>query len=302
MEGNGVHAFKWVNAQGEYVYVKYKWTPQQARRNFTAAEASAKQAQDIQHATTDLYDAIRRGDYPAWELSVQVLPAADLDKFDFYPLDPTKIWPEDKLPSVKVGRMVLNRIPKNFFEEVEQAAFSPGTLVPGIEPSEDRLLQGRLFSYHDTQRHRIGANFQRVPVNAAQAPVNSTNQDGAFSNRGTGSEVNYQPSASQPEFKEAPGQKLSSAPLSGRTQQEGIAKTLNFAQAGETYRSFSEAEKANLIATLSGELSQVKNTEVVKRMVSYFYRADADYGKRLIAALKLNAAEVVGLANTLTVR
>lgn len=295
MEGNGVHAFKWVNAQGEYVYVKYKWVPQQTPRNFTAAEAAAMQAKDIQHATSDLYDAIRKGDYPAWELQVQVIKASELDKFDFYPLDPTKIWPEKLVPSVKVGRMVLNRIPNNFFEEVEQAAFSPGTLVPGIEPSEDRLLQGRLFSYFDTQRHRMGANFQRVPVNAARVPVNSTNQDGALSNRGTSSEVNYQPSARQPELREAPGMQYSRAALSGSTQQAGITKTLNFAQAGETYRGFSETEKANLIANLAGDLSQVTDSKVVHRMVSYFYQADTDFGQRLIKALKLNPTAVTAL-------
>ena len=175
MDGFGVHAFKWVNAQGQVTYVKYKWTTMQGVKTFSREEIGAMQAKDFSYATTDLYTSIGKGEYPTWELSVQMLKPEDLDKFDFNPLDATKIWPENLAPSTKIGKMTLNRMPANFFDETEQSAFSPGTLVPGIEPSEDKLLQGRVFSYFNTQRYRIGANFQQLPVNAPKVAVANHN-------------------------------------------------------------------------------------------------------------------------------
>ena len=142
MNGFGVHAFKWINKAGNVKYVKYTWKSQQGVRGLTAAEAAKVQADDVAHATKDLYDNIAAGKFPSWDLFVQVLDPTELDKFDFNPLDATKIWPEAIAPLRKVGRMTLNRIPDNFFEVTEQSAFSPGNLVPGVEASEDRLLQG----------------------------------------------------------------------------------------------------------------------------------------------------------------
>jgi catalase len=182
-------------------------------------------------------------------------------------------------------------MPDNFFEEVEQAAFSPGTLVPGIEPSEDRLLQGRVFSYFDTQRYRLGSNFQRLTVNAPKVEVNSYNQHGALSNRGTKSNVNYQPSVTQVVTDNAQHE-YSTRTINAETMQRAITKTNNFAQAGELYRSLAEADKKHLISNLAGDLGQVQNKEVLNKMVSYFYQADTDFGNRLIKTLKLNQKEV----------
>jgi catalase len=300
--GFGVHAFKWVNANGEVVYVKYKWTSQQGVKNLSAEEAKKIQAEDWQHATVDLFQNIKKGNFPAWELSVQILKAADLDKFDFNPLDATKIWDEKLVPSVKIGKMILNRNPKNFFEEVEQSAFSPANLVPGIEASEDRLLQGRLFSYLDTQRYRLGANFQQLPVNAPKNKRNSYNQDGNLSELEKDSEVNYQPNTIDPKnsFADNNAKKYSQLPLNGSTQQKRISKTLNFKQAGDLYMSFSESEKTNLIKNMVGDLSAVRNKETVKIMVSYFYKANADYGTRLAKALNLDVTEVSGMSGKLS--
>lgn len=295
MDGFGVHAFKWVNTKGEVTYVKYKWTSQQGVKGLSAAEAAQQQAKDHSHATSDLYAQVGKGNNPAWELSVQMIKPEDLDKFDFNPLDPTKIWPESIAPSMKIGKMTLNRMPENYFEEVEQAAFSPGTLVPGIEPSEDKLLQGRVFSYFDTQRYRVGPNFQRLPVNAPKVEVNSYNQNGAMSNRGTNSNVNYQPSVSQGSYQDTPQHSYSTRKIDAETMQRVISKQNNFKQAGELYRSLSETDKKHLIANLAGDLGTVQNKQVVNTMVSYFYQADADYGDRLIKALKLNKAEVTKL-------
>lgn len=293
MDGFGVHAFKWVNAQGEVTYVKYNWKSLQGVKSLTAAEASAVQGKDHSHATADLYEQISKGNFPAWELSVQLLKPEDLDKFDFNPLDPTKIWPEAVAPSMKVGKMTLNRIPGNFFEEVEQSAFSPATLVPGIEPSEDKLLQGRVFSYFDTQRYRLGANFQRIGVNAPKVDVNSNNQNGAFSNRGKNSNINYEPSVTkQGTYTDNKQYAYAVSKIDAETMQRVITKQNNFAQAGELYRSLSETDKKHLINNLAGDLGQIQNEEIVNKMASYFYQADADYGNRLIKALKLNKAEV----------
>lgn len=293
MDGSGVHAFKWVNAKGEVTYVKYTWKTMQGVRTLTAEEAAKVQSQDFQHATVDLYENIRKGNFPSWELYVQQLKASEFDKLDFNPLDPTKVWPEQVAKLVLVGKMTLNRVPGNFFDEVEQSAFAPGTLVPGIEPSEDKLLQGRLFSYFDTQRHRIGGNFQQIPVNAPKVAVTSNNQDGAFSNRQKNSDVNYQPSVTSSNLPDDNQYKYSQSTFTNTASvQQKISKPNDFKQAGEFYRSLSEKDKTNLIKNLSGDLAQVQNKDVVRKMVGYFYMADADYGKRLAASLKLTREEV----------
>lgn len=292
MDGSGVHAFKWINAKGEVTYVKYTWKTLQGVHNLTAEEAANVQAKDFQHATVDLYDNIKKGNYPSWELYVQMLKPEALETLDFNPVDPTKVWPESVAKPVLIGKMTLNRVPGNFFEEVEQSAFSPGTLVPGIEPSEDKLLQGRLFSYFDTQRYRIGSNFQQLPVNAPKAAVHSNNQDGAFSNRQKSSETNYQPSVNEGPVDDARYHYATRTFTNTATVQQKISKPDDFKQAGEFYRSLSEKEKTNLIKNLTGDLGQVTNREIVKKMVGYFYMADADYGKRLAGALKLTREEV----------
>ncbi|MGV2911139.1 catalase, partial [Bacillus safensis] len=157
MRGSGVHTFRWVNKYGEAKYVKYHWRPSEGIRNLSMEEAAEIQANDFQHATRDLYDRIEKGNFPAWDLYVQLMPLSDYDDLDYDPCDPTKTWSEEDYPLQKVGRMTLNRNPENFFAETEQSAFTPSAFVPGIEASEDKLLQGRLFSYPDTQRHRLGA-------------------------------------------------------------------------------------------------------------------------------------------------
>jgi catalase len=293
MDGSSVHAFKWVNEKGEVTYVKYTWKSMQGVKGLTEDEAAAVQAKDFQSATHDLYDNIQSGSFPSWELYVQMLKPQDFDKLDFNPLDPTKIWPEKDVKLVLIGKMTLNKWPGNFFEEVEQSAFSPGTLVPGVEPSEDKLLQGRLFSYFDTQRYRIGANFQALPVNAPKVPVNSHNQDGAMSNRQKTTDVNYQPSTLEKDYKDNNTYKYSSTNYDNTTTvQHKIDKPNDFKQAGDFYRSLSEPEKANLVKNLSGDLAGVTNRDIVRKMIGHFYMADADFGKRLAATLKVTREEV----------
>jgi len=294
MEGNGVHAYKWVNDKGEVTYVKYKWVPQQTVKNLTQAEADKIQATAIEHATVDLYTEIAKGNFPKWDLHVQMLKKSDFDNLDFNPVDVTKIWPESVAKSVKVGTMTLNENVTNYFQQVEQAAFSPGTLVPGIEPSEDKLLQGRLFSYFDTQRHRIGGNFQQVDVNRSINNVKTYNQDGYMSIRKQEGEINYQPSTNKPEVVDNAKFKYSQSvfPAGTTTVQSKIDKENNFAQAGDLYRSFSKKDQDNLIKNLSGALNAVKNKVITKKMIAHFYQADAEYGNRLLKATNLKVADI----------
>ncbi len=297
MDGNGVHAYKLVNADGGYVYVKFHWDSRQGEKNLSAAEAAKIQGVDFNHASNDLIRAIDAGRYPQWDLYVQILRPEQLDDFDFNPLDATKVW--SGVPEVKVGTMTLNRNPANVFQETEQSAFAPANLVPGIEPSEDRLLQGRVFSYADTQLYRVGTNVNQLPINAPKVAVNNNNQDGGANLGARTGKVNYEPSRMAPKPQSA-AYKSSALPLSGTTQQARIAKTLNFRQAGEFYRSLSEQERTNLIANLSGDLGAVKDAVTRDIMLSHFYRADADYGTRLAQAVKADVARVRALADALS--
>jgi len=176
-DGFGVNTYKMVNAKGEAVLVKYHWKTQQGIRSLTQAQADAIQAKELGSATKDLYDAIGRGDHPAWELCVQIMADGEHPELDFDPLDDTKVWPEDRLPLRPVGRMILDRVPDTYFTETEQVAFGAGVLVDGLEFSDDKMLQGRTFSYSDTQRYRVGPNYLQLPINQPKRRV-ATNQAG----------------------------------------------------------------------------------------------------------------------------
>lgn len=297
MDGNSVHAYKFVNAKGEVTYVKFRWISQQGVKNLTAAEAKQAQADDFNRYTTDLYSAIEKGDFPSWELRVQLLKPEELDKFDYDALDATKQWLG--VPWQAIGRMTLNRLPDNFFQETEQSAFAPSNLVPGIEASEDRLLQGRLFSYADTHFHRVGPNHMQLPINRPRAVVSAYNQDGAANSGSTKGGVNYQPSSTPHAYTDVAEYSSSTLPLTGTTQQRPIKKTLNFQQAGETFRAFSKEDQQHLIMNFGGDLSAVKNDDVKTRMVAFAYKADSDYGTRLAKAAGADLAKVKALAATL---
>ncbi|WP_409343984.1 catalase [Paenibacillus sp. MBLB4367] len=290
MDGFSVHAFKWINAAGKATYVKYHWKTAQGVATFSAAEAQEVQGRDFNHATRDLYDNIKNGNFPSWELHVQLLPPEDMDKHGFDPLDPTKTWPEDLYPLHKIGTMTLNRNPQNFFAEVEQSAFSPSALVPGIEPSEDKLLQGRLFSYPDTQRYRLGANYLQIPVNCPYAPARNHQRDGFMTMNQDPSPVNYEPNSFAESPKEDPSFLDAPSAVAGHAARQKIAKTDDFAQAGEKYRSFSEQEQANLIANLLNDLKQTPH-DVQMRAICNFFRADIGYGMRIASGLGLDISK-----------
>ena len=286
MDGNGVHAFKLVNARGETVFAKFRWISHQGVRNLSASQAGA-QAFDYQ--THDLYTEIAKGNFPSWDLMVQVMRPEDFAKLDYNPFDDTKEWLG--VPFRKIGEMTLNKVPENFFEWTEQAAFAPSNMVPGIEPSPDRMLQGRLFAYADTQRYRIGANALALPVNRPRVAVANNSQDGQLNASGRASRVNYFPAALAP--KTVPAEAgASTYAIDATVAAKPIAKTNNFAQAGIFYRALPAAEKADLIRNLTADLGQVASLRTRTIMVSYFYQADKDYGTRLAKAVDVPMAEV----------
>jgi catalase len=296
MDGNGVHAYKLVNAKGEVHYVKFHWKSLQGLKNLDPKEVVKVQGEDYSHLTTDLVGHINKGDFPKWDLYVQVLNPQDLASFDFDPLDATKIWPG--VAERKVGQMVLNRNPANVFQETEQVAMAPANLVPGIEPSEDRLLQGRVFSYADTQMYRLGANALQLPINAPKVAVSNGNQDGAMNAGSTSTGVNYQPSRLTPR-EEVPAARYSQTALSGSTQQAKIQREQNFKQAGDLYRSFNQKERNDLIDSFGGSLATTDD-ESKHIILSFLYKADPEYGTGVARVAKGDLARVKALAEKLT--
>ena len=297
MDGNSVHAYKFVDAKGNYQYVKFHWKTLQGQKNLTAQEAEAVQGKDFNHMTRDLIAAIRKGDFPKWDLYIQTMTPAQLAASAFDALDATKVWPG--VPETKIGTMTLNRNPDDVFLETEQSAMAPSNLVPGIEASEDRLLQGRLFSYADTQLHRVGTNALQLPVNRPRNGVANHHQHGHTNPGARQGGVNYEPSAARDVAADDAG-RASQLPLSGTTQQQRIARTQNFKQAGDFYRSLPKAQQAHLVANLAGDLGQVTNEDVKYAMLSYFYKADADYGVAISKAVQADPARARTLAAALT--
>ncbi|WP_222426195.1 catalase KatB [Yersinia rohdei] len=297
MDGNGVHAYKLLNSNGEVHYVKFHWKTLQGIKNLDPQQVEQVQGKDYSHMTHDLVTAINRGDYPKWDLYIQVLTPDMLKTFDFDPLDATKIWPN--VPERKIGQMVLNKNTDNVFQETEQVAMAPSNLVPGIEPSEDKLLQGRLFAYADTQTYRIGVNGLNLPINRPHSPVNNGNQDGSLNSGNTQDKgVNYQPSRLYPR-EELASARYSHTPLEGTTQQSKIQREQNFKQTGELYRSYSKKEQDDLVNSLGSSLSGT-DTESKNIMLSYFYKADKDYGTRLTSVAKGDLVRVQKLADKLS--
>jgi catalase len=287
MRGSSVHAFKLVNEYGNVVYTKFRWVPKQGIKNLTAEEAAKIQADNFNHASQDLYEAIENQDYPEWDLCVQILDPADIDKFDFDPLDATKDWFEEDIPYQLVGTMTLNRNPENVFTETEQVGFNPGVVVPGIEPSEDKLLQGRLFSYSDTQRYRVGTNYLQMPINCPFAQVDNNQRDGSMSFKQQTDHINYEPNRYQDRPKEDKLYSDHQMPLTGVAGRQQIEKTNDFGQAGQVYRRYTKEEQETLVKNLSNDLKNVAE-ETVLRAVCNFYRADENLGKRIANNLKVD--------------
>jgi catalase len=281
MEGFSVNTFRFVNAEGKGRFVKFIWKPLLGVHSLVWDEAQKLAGKDPDYHRRDLYDAIDAGAYPEYEFFVQMIDEEDEDKFDFDILDATKIWPEELVPPVKIGRMVLNRKPDNFFAEVEQAAFCPGNVVQGIDFSNDPLLQGRLFSYIDTQITRLGGpNFHEIPINQPIAPLHNNQRDGMHRMMINASKTSYFPNTlggndPTPATWEEGGYVHYAEKVEGRKVRERGEKFKDFfSQAGLFWNSMSETEKNHIIRAFRFEVGKVKTIEVRQMVVDMFANVD----------------------------
>lgn len=293
MNGYGSHTFKWYNEEGEYFWVKYHFKTDQGIQNLTREEAERIKGTDPDHATRDFYDAIERGDFPSWTLQVQIMKPEEADDYRFDIFDVTKVWPHGDYPPMEVGRMVLNRNPENYFAEVEQAAFSPANFVPGIAASPDKMLQGRLFAYHDAHRYRLGANFHLLPVNRPKGvKVQNYQRDGFMRFDANGDKgPNYYPNslggpepfiqAAEPVFK-----------VSGKAARQPYTHPNDdFVQAGNLYRKvMTDEHRDHLIGNIVSHLCNARK-DIQIRQTKIFYKADPDYGRRVAKGLGLDMRE-----------
>jgi catalase len=290
MEGAGVNTYKMVNAEGKAVLVKYHWIPKEGVKSLTQEQANEVQATNFNHGTQDLYDAIERGDYPEWEFQIQVMEDGPHPEHDFDPLDDTKIWPEEDFPMMPAGRMVLDRNPENYYAEVEQVAFGTGVLVDGLDFSDDKMLQGRTFSYSDTQRYRVGPNYLQLPINAPKSRVATNQRDGQMTYHVDGNEaganphVNYEPSSRQG-LVEAETTATPHTPyVEGEIVRQEISRTDNYAQAGQQYLAFEAWERDDLVNNLVTNLKQC-NPDIQERMVGHLVQCHEEYGTRVAEGL-----------------
>ncbi|QEK96288.1 catalase [Bacillus amyloliquefaciens] len=287
MHGFGSHTFKWANDKGEGVWIKYHFKTEQGVKNLDVNTAAKIAGENPDYHTEDLFNAIENGDFPAWKLYVQIMPLEDANTYRFDPFDVTKVWSQKDYPLIEVGRMVLNRNPENYFAEVEQATFSPGTLVPGVDVSPDKMLQGRLFAYHDAHRYRVGANHQALPINRSRNEVKNYQRDGQmrFDDNG-GRSVYYEPNSFGGP-KESPEDKQAAYPVSGFADSVSYNHHDHYTQAGDLYRLMSEEERARLVANIVSAMKPVEKEEIKLRQIGHFYKADPEYGRRVAEGLGL---------------
>jgi len=296
MHGFGSHTYKMVNAKGEAVYVKFHFKSDQGIKNLCPTRASELAGSDPDYATRDLYNSIARGDYPSWSFYIQVMTFEQAEKVPFNPFDLTKIWPQKQFPLLPVGKLVLNRNPKNYFAEVEQSAFAPAHMVPGIEPSPDKMLQGRLWSYADTHRYRLGPNYKQLPINCPfNSKVNNYQRDGTGRyDDNQGGAPNYFPNSfSGPEHD--PSLKWHHHQITGDVARHETADDDNFSQVSVFYNKvLTEQGRENLTTNIAEHLSNAAPF-IQKRVISNFSKVDPDYGRRIeqkIAAIKASRSKL----------
>lgn len=298
MDGFGSHTFQWMNDKGEAFWVKYHFKTDQGIRCLTSEEAQRIAGDNPNFHHLDLLHSIENGEYPSWTVSVQIMPLADAEKYRFNPFDLTKVWSQKDYPRQEIGKLVLNRNPENYFAEVEQAAFNPSNFVPGIGPSPDKMLQGRLFAYGDTQRYRLGINHTQLPVNRPHAcQANNYSRDGAMRFDGNhGGEKNYEPnSAHGPIESKQPMYKPIEVHGEAGWQKQALHRDDNdFVQAGDLYRLMTEPEKKRLVDNIATGLSAVSKNDIVERSIEHFRKADPDYGARLAARVTEMRKQNVG--------
>lgn len=288
MNGYGSHAYSLINAENERFWVKFHFKTQQGIANLTDAEAEAIVSKDRESHQRDLYESIEQGDFPKWNMQVQIITEEQARSFPFNPFDLTKVWPHQEYPLLDVGVLELNRNPDNYFAEVEQAAFNPANIVPGIGFSPDKMLQGRLFSYGDAQRYRLGVNHHLIPVNKARCPVHTFHRDGAMRVDGnSGSTLGYEPNSygewqEQPEFRE-PALSLSGAAdhWSHRADDDDY-----YSQPGNLFRLMTPAQQQVLFDNTARAMGDAPEA-IKRRHIGNCAKADPAYGAGVAQALGL---------------
>ncbi|KAL7689732.1 putative catalase hem-binding, catalase immune-responsive domain, catalase core [Plasmopara halstedii] len=282
MNGYGSHTFANVNAKGEMVYVKYHFKTDQGIRNLSVDKAAELAGSDPDYAIRDLYEAIANKQYPSWTLYIQVMTRDQAVKETVNPFDVTKVWSHKAYPLIEVGRLVLNRNPTNYFAEIEQLAFNPANLVPGIEPSPDKMLQGRLFSYSDTQRYRLGVNYNQIPVNRPLVEPQTYQRDGFMTVIGNMHDApNYYPNS-----KNGPSEDTTRRYCTHESDNTIVDKFStydddNYSQVGELYRkTLNTAARERLTENIAGSLANASQ-DVQVRAIANFTKCDPEYGQRV---------------------
>jgi len=295
MNGYSSHTYKWVNAEGKAVWVKLHFKTEAGIQCLTDEESQKVKSTDPDHATRDLYNFIANGGEAGWKVYAQIMPYEEAFKYRFNPFDVTKVWPHKDYPLQPFGRMVLNRNSENYFAEVEQSAFSPSHFVPGIEASPDKMLQGRLFSYPDTHRHRLGANYHQIPINcpyAVKGKWDTYQRDGFMAVNGNGGgSPNYAPNSFNGPLPRGDA-RIHSWDATGVVARYTYQHPNDeFTQPGNLYRLMTPDQKTRLINNIVGHLKNARR-DIQERAVANFYRADADYGTRLAKGLGHDVAKL----------
>lgn len=292
VHGFGSHTYSFINAQGERFWIKFHFRCQQGIKNWTNAEAAEVVGVDRESSQRDLFDAVERGEYPSWKLCVQVMPEADAETYHLNPFDLTKVWPHADYPLIEVGTMELNRNPENYFAEIEQAAFEPSNIVPGIGFSPDKMLQARIMSYADAHRYRIGVNYAALPVNRPHSPVNTYHRDGQmrFDGNGGGS-VNYEPNSFggpvQNERYAEPALKIS-GDADRYNHRDGND---DYTQPGNLFRLMNADQQQQLFNNIAAAMQGVPEF-IQLRQIGHFLKADPAYGRGVAAALGLDISSL----------
>jgi catalase len=294
--GFGSHTYSFINAIGERYWVKFHFKSLQGIANYTDQEAAEAVGQNRETSQADLFHAIADGNFPRWRFAVQIMPEADAATYKVNPFDLTKVWPHGDYPLIDVGVLELNRNPQNYHAEVEQAAFSPANVVPGIGHSPDKVLQSRIFSYADAHRYRLGVNHQHLPVNAPKCPIFNYQRDGAmrFDGNGGGS-VNYEPNSFAGP-KDCPALNEPPLKISGDADRYNHREgNDDYTQPGNLFRLFTPEQKERLFGNIARHMASVPR-EIQLRQICHFFRADPAYGLGVAKALNLDIGEFMAKA------
>jgi catalase len=292
MDGFSSHTFSLINERNELFYVKWHFKTGQGIKNFTREQADEMRGKDPDYAQRDLFDAIQNGSFPAWRVYVQIMPEKEVESYHINPFDLTKVWPHQDYPLIQVGELVLDRNPRNYFAEVEQAAFDPKNIVPGMGYSPDKMLQARLISYPDAHRYRIGVNYDALPVNRPQCPVHTYHRDGAMRFDGNfESAPNYEPNSfggpvENPQYRERP------RTIHGSVDRHNHRMDGDYyMQPGNLFRLMKQDERERLIGNIVASMKTVPD-HIQERQILHFKKADPEYGAGVAAGLGWEISDI----------